>query len=81
MEGVMEAGIENYVARAKSDPAFFDRLVNHPDSVLEGFSAIETKVLSAIDGMSPDAAVKDLLASPSNDHCYRTSCGISSFIT
>ncbi len=77
----MEAAtIESCILRAKADPSFFNHLVNEPEAVIEGFSALEAKVLSAIDGMSPDAAIKDLLASPSNDHCYRTSCGISSFI-
>lgn len=76
----MEASmVEAYISRARSEKVFFDRLVSQPETVIEGFSELEDRVLSAIDGMSSDAAMKDLLASPSNDHCYQTSCGISSF--
>jgi hypothetical protein len=72
--------LQDFVVQAKLDPGFFQDLLNDPDSIIEGFSEIETKVAKAIDAMSPAVATEDLLTSPSNDHCYQTSCGISSFI-
>lgn len=64
---------------ARLDADVFSALTENPEDLIEDFEAISEKAQSAIAGMSPDAAMSDLLASPSNAHCIRTSCGTSSF--
>ena len=73
--------IEDFVAQAKADKDFFTNLKHSPDEVVANYSGVNERVMSAIETMSPEQAKKDLLDAPSNDHCFKTSCGNSSFIT
>lgn len=64
---------------ARQEATIFEMLSTTPEVLIKDFEAISDKVDGAIASMSPDAALADLLASPSNSHCIRTSCGGSSF--
>ena len=60
---------------ARHDPAMFDKLASRPEDLIAGFDVLCDKVDRAIAQMSPETAMDDLLSSPSNDHCIRSSCG------
>lgn len=73
------SALKSLAESARLDAQVFTTLVDNPADLIENFEAISEKVDSAIAGMTPDSAMSDLLASPSNAHCIRTSCGTSSF--
>ena len=78
----MDASVlDQHVARAKSDPAFFQELTSNPGNVISNFDEIERKVLGAIASMSPEKGMGELLGASSNDHCPRCSCGQTSYVS
>lgn len=71
--------LKSLAETARHDPSVFEKLASTPEELIKDFDEISERVEDAIVGMSPEAAMADLLSSPSNAHCIRTSCGGSSF--
>ena len=67
--------IKSLAEVARKDASVFEKLASSPEDIITDFESICGRVDAAIAGMSQDTAMVDLLASPSNDHCIRSSCG------